>query len=103
MKVNQFLGEVVDGTKVLNGNSYNFVIFGTPLANEPWGWQLFGHHLCMNCFVVGKQIVISPVFMGAEPNIIDAGPNKGVELFIDQEQTALRLMQSLDPTIQKAV
>ncbi|WAO96078.1 Hypothetical protein NCS54_01373900 [Fusarium falciforme] len=102
MKVNQFLGEVVDGTKVLNENSYNFVIFGTPLANEPWGWQLFGHHLCMNCFVVGKQMVISPVFMGAEPNVIDAGPNKGVELFIDQEQTALHLMQSLDPAIQKA-
>ncbi|KAJ3532641.1 hypothetical protein NM208_g8348 [Fusarium decemcellulare] len=103
MKVNQFLGEVVDGKGVLNENSYNFVIFGTPSDNEPWGWQLFGHHLCMNCFVVGTQMVISPVFMGAEPNVIDAGPNKGIELFTDQEQTGLGLMQSLDPDTQKAV
>ncbi|KAM0189111.1 hypothetical protein ACHAPI_010256 [Fusarium lateritium] len=103
MKVNQFLGEVVNGTKVLNENSYNFVIFGTPSLEEPWGWQIFGHHLCMNCFMVGTQTVISPVFMGAEPNIIDAGPNEGLELFMDQEQTALDLMQSLDPMVQKDV
>lgn len=103
MKVNQFLGEVVNGTKVLNENSYNFVIFGTPSPEEPWGWQIFGHHLCMNCFMVGTQMVVSPVFMGAEPNIIDAGPHEGLELFVDQEQTALSLMQSLDPEVQKDV
>ncbi|KAF4334578.1 hypothetical protein FBEOM_11587 [Fusarium beomiforme] len=45
MRVNQFLSGVVDGTKVLNENSYNFVIFGTPSAEGPWGWQIFGHHL----------------------------------------------------------
>ncbi|WZH46690.1 uncharacterized protein QYS62_007780 [Fusarium acuminatum] len=103
MKVNQFLGEVVNGTKVLNENSYNFVIFGTPSREEPWGWQIFGHHLCINCFMVGTQMVISPVFMGAEPNIIDEGPHEGLELFIDQEQTALHLMQSLDTAVQKDV
>ncbi|XEV04695.1 hypothetical protein FSHL1_009982 [Fusarium sambucinum] len=103
MKVNQFLGEVVNGSKVLNENSFNFVIFGTPSQGEPWGWQIFGHHLCMNCFMVGTQMVISPVFMGAEPNIIDQGPHEGLELFVDQEQTALRLMQSFDASIQKDV
>lgn len=103
MKVNHFLGEVVNGKKVLNENSYNFVIFGTPSEVEPWGWQLYGHHLCMNCFVVGKQMVISPVFMGAEPNIIDEGPDKGTELFTDQEKLGLKLMQSMDPATQKGV
>ncbi|KAI8930868.1 hypothetical protein NX059_011885 [Plenodomus lindquistii] len=103
MKVNQFLGEVVDGQGVLNEKSYNFVIFGSPSEDEPWGWQIFGHHFCMNCFVVGTQMVISPVFMGAEPNVIDAGPNKGVELFTDQERTALSLIQSMDPAMLKSV
>lgn len=103
MKVNRFLGEVVNGKGVLNYDSYNFVIFGTPSETEPWGWQLFGHHLCMNCFVVGKQMVISPVFMGAEPNVIDEGPDKGTELFTDQEQTALELMQSMDEKAQEQV
>ncbi|KAF5648094.1 endo-1 3-beta-glucanase [Fusarium sp. NRRL 52700] len=85
MKVNQFLGEVVNGTKVLNENSYNFVIFGTPSPEEPRGCQIFGDHLCMNCFIVGTQMVVSPVFMGAEPNIIDKGPREGLELFVQKD------------------
>lgn len=101
MKVNRFLGEVVDGRKVLNEKSYNFSIFGQPSEVTPWGWQLFGHHFCMNVFVLRSQMVISPVFMGAEPNVIDEGPDKGMELFTDQEKLALQLMQSLDQEITK--
>ncbi|KPI34760.1 uncharacterized protein AB675_8 [Cyphellophora attinorum] len=94
MNINHFLGETVNGTGVLNVNSYNFTLFGTPSTSEPWGWQIFGHHLSMNCFVLRTQMVISPVFMGAEPNCIDRGPNAGTELFVDQEQTALKLISS---------
>lgn len=96
MKVNHFLGEVVNGRKVLNVRSYNFTVFGTPSQTAPWGWQLFGHHFDLNCFVVGTQMVVTPVFMGAEPNVIDSGPYQGTELFTDQEQTALALVRSLD-------
>lgn len=92
MKVNHFLGEVVNGRKVLNYKSYNFTIFGIPSETDPWGWQIFGHHFDMNCFILGKQMVVTPVFMGAEPNVIDEGPYKGTELFTDQEQTALKLI-----------
>ena len=28
---------------------------------EPWGWQLDGHHLNVNCFVLGDQLVLTPV------------------------------------------
>lgn len=98
MNVNQFLGEVVDGKGVLNKKSYNFAIFGTPSETEPWGWQLFGHHLDLNVFVVGTQMVISPVFMGAEPNIIDEGPHKDTELFKDQERLGIRLMLTMTET-----
>lgn len=103
MKVNGFLGEVVNGKKVLNEQSYNFSIFGTPSETEPWGWQLFGHHFDMNYFVLGTQVVVTPVFMGAEPNVIDDGPHKGTELFTDQEQTALRLINSIDPELREKV
>ena len=96
MKVNQFLGEIVNGQRVLNERSYNFCIFGKPSTTEPWGWQIFGHHLCMNFLLVGNDIVVSPIFMGAEPNIIDEGPDKGLELFTDQEQLAMQVMGSMD-------
>jgi hypothetical protein len=96
MKVNGFLGKMVNGEKVLNELSYNFAIFGTPSFKEPWGWQLFGHHLCLNCVVVGKHMVFTPIFMGAEPNIIDEGPDKGTELFVQQERAGLVLILSMD-------
>ncbi|KAF2851662.1 hypothetical protein T440DRAFT_554108 [Plenodomus tracheiphilus IPT5] len=96
MRVNQFLGEVVDGKGVLNEKSYNFTIYGTPSIDSPWGWQIYGHHFDMNCFVLGTQMVVSPIFMGAEPNIIDAGPYAGTQLFVDQERLALELMRTMD-------
>ena len=40
---------------------------GMPSATEPWGWQLDGHHLVINYFVLGDQVVMTPAFMGAEP------------------------------------
>lgn len=99
MKINHFLGEMVNGRKVLNERSYNFLLFGEPSESAPWGWQVYGHHFCMNCLVVGGQMVITPIFMGAEPNIIDEGPDKGLALFTDQEQNGMRLMSSMDASL----
>jgi hypothetical protein len=95
MLMNEFLGQLVGGPRVLNQYSYNFSLFGEPSATAPWGWQLHGHHLALNCLVIGKQIVISPTFMGAEPNIIDEGPHAGLMIFTEEELSGLKLMQSL--------
>lgn len=95
MKTNAFLGELCQLEPIMNEWSYNFLLFGDPSLDGPWGWNFYGHHLCLNFFVLGKQVVISPTFMGAEPNIIDAGPNKGVKLFDTEESVGLALMRSL--------
>lgn len=95
MRINHFLGELVNAPKVLNQYSYNFCLFGEPSLTEPWGWQFFGHHLCLSCFIVGKSMTISPSFMGAEPNEIDVGPYAGTTIFRDEEKIGLQLMQSL--------
>ncbi len=97
MLINGFLGEVVDLQSVLNEFSYNVAIYGTPDENEPWGWQLFGHHLALNCFVVGGRMVLSPMFLGAEPNEIDEGEHRGVESFVPRIDLGLRLMAALTP------
>ncbi|OGA37109.1 MAG: hypothetical protein A3G80_07790 [Betaproteobacteria bacterium RIFCSPLOWO2_12_FULL_62_13b] len=95
MRLNQFLGELVGNTRVLGEWSYNFSLFGVPSASEPWGWQLMGHHLALNCFVLGRQMVLSPTFMGAEPNYADTGPCAGTRLFQDEEHGGLALVRSL--------
>ncbi len=95
MRINHFLGELVNAPRILNEFSYNFNLFGTPSRSEPWGWNFYGHHVCLNCLMLGGQMVVTPVFMGAEPNCIDTGPHAGLTAFTDEESLGLALMQSL--------
>ncbi len=95
MRLNRFLGDLVGGPQVLGEWAYIFCLFGDPSKSEPWGWQLFGHHLCLNCFVIGRQMVLTPCFFGAEPNYADTGPFAGTRLFQDEERAGLALMRSL--------
>jgi hypothetical protein len=81
--------------------SYTFCLYGEPSTSEPWGWQLFGHHLVLNCFVLGEQMVLTPAFWGAEPNYADHGPFKGIHLFQDEERAGLTLMRSFSAEQQK--
>ena len=99
MRINHFLGELVESPGVMNQNSYNFVLFGDPSTEKPWGWSLYGHHLCLNVFLYKRQIVISPWFTGAEPNEIDAGPYAGTRILHIEESLGLKLMQSLSDTM----
>ncbi|RMD40597.1 hypothetical protein DV735_g4535, partial [Chaetothyriales sp. CBS 134920] len=101
MRINHFLGELCQLPKILNQYSYNFLIFGTPDTSSPWGWSLYGHHLCLNTFFIGSQIVVSPTFTGAEPNLIDAGPWSGSEILRLEGDLGLQLMASLPIAAQK--
>ncbi|TDT81619.1 uncharacterized protein DUF3500 [Arthrobacter sp. AG258] len=95
MRINGFLGDLVELPLLMNEFSYNFALYGGPSETEPWGWQLFGHHAALNCLVAGTQLVISPVFMGAEPDMIDAGPHRGVKVFKERIALARELMRAL--------
>lgn len=97
MRLNRFLGDLVAGPAVMNEWSYSLSLFGEPSLTEPWGWQCFGHHMCLNCFVLGDQMVLSPAFWGAEPRYAEEGPYTGVRLFEAEEQAGLHLMRTLSP------
>lgn len=95
MRVNGFLGDLVESPAVMNEFSYNFVLFGEPAADRPWGYSFYGHHLCLNIFFYKSQIIVSPWFTGAEPNLIDEGKYKGTRILETEEKLGLQLMQSL--------
>jgi len=102
MLVNSFLGDVVDLPTVLGEWSYNIALYGTPDPRAPWGWQLYGHHCAVNCLVVDGRMVVSPVFLGAEPDEIDEGPHAGTrDLFADRIDAGLAVMAAL-PEAQRA-
>jgi hypothetical protein len=74
---------------------------GTPSATEPWGWQLDGHHLIINYFVLGDQVVMTPTFMGSEPVTATEGQYAGASVMQDEEAVGLAFMRSLTPAQQQ--
>ncbi|WP_339109901.1 DUF3500 domain-containing protein [Thioclava sp. GXIMD4216] len=101
MKANLFLGELYDLTTIMNEWSYHFEIFGTPSVTEPWGWHIYGHHVGFNVFILGRQMVISPTFMGTEPNEVVLRSGETFCMFKEEEAQGLALMRSLPPPLQE--
>lgn len=95
MKINGFLGDLNGIPQVMNEFSYNFAIYGEPSLTAPWGWHWYGHHVVFNCLVVGTQMVITPVFLAAEPDTIDEGPDAGVIVFAGRIELGHKIMDEL--------
>ena len=101
MRINHFLGELVNASRVMNEYSYNLNLFGEPSATEPWGFNFYGHHVCLNVLFRAGQMVATPVFFGAEPHHIDVGPFAGVREFEAEERLALELMHGLPAPLRR--
>ncbi|QHT66224.1 DUF3500 domain-containing protein [Rhodocytophaga rosea] len=101
MKTDQTLRELNNDNPIYDEELYFFTIMGKPSMNEPWGWQVDGHHLVINYFIVGDQVVMTPVFMGGEPIITTSGKYLGNTLFQDEQNTGLKFMQSLSSEQQR--
>lgn len=97
MRLNYTLGEITSNFEELDEWFYYITVMGEPSQDAPWGWQLDGHHLIVNYFVLGDQVVMTPTFMGSEPVIAEAGKYEGVSVMQDELRMGLALAQSLTP------
>jgi hypothetical protein len=96
MRLNETLGELNGNDFVQYGEwKYWMTVMGTPSATEPWGWQLDGHHVIINYFVLGDQVVMTPTFIGSEPVTATSGKYAGTSVLQDEQNRALAWMQSL--------
>jgi hypothetical protein len=77
---------------------YWLSIMGEPSASAPWGWQWDGHHLIINYFVLGDQVVVTPSFLGAEPVHAKSGKYSGTRVFKADEDKGLALIRALSDT-----
>jgi hypothetical protein len=100
---NLHLGELYDLRNIMNEWSYHFLVYGTPSLVQPWGWSMYGHHLSVNCFILGGQIVVSPTFLGVEPNVVDRGSQETFRVFREEEAHGLSLIRSLSPSLRDRV
>ena len=96
MKLNGTLAELTRRFDEYGEWLYWITIMGEPSATKPWGWQLDGHHVVINYFVLGDQVVMSPVFMGSEPVKAEAGKFKGVEVCQAEQDKGLAFINTLD-------
>jgi hypothetical protein len=102
MRLNGHLAELVQKPGEYGEDLYFFTVMGEPSDKLPWGWQLDGHHLVVNYFVLGDQVVMTPTFMGSEPVIAESGPHKGTVVLQDEQDKGLALMTSLRPDQRQA-
>lgn len=95
MRLNHHLAELVNNFGEFGEHKYWVTMFADPSSNEPWGWQFEGHHLIINYFLLGDQLVMTPTFMGSEPVRADSGKYAGVAVMQDVQDAGLALMLSL--------
>src|SRR5439155_21284765 len=104
MSLEQVLRELEQGKgPTRDPELYFLTIFGKPNAKDTWGWRLEGHHLSLNFMLVeGKEISVTPSFLGSNPGEVREGPRKGLRVLAAEEDLARRLVSSLTDEQKKA-
>ena len=98
MHLNETLGELNGDNFVEYGEfKYWISVMGEPSAAEPWGWQLDGHHLNLNYFVMKDQVVMTPAFWGSEPTVAKSGKYAGTSILEDEQNRGLAMIRALTP------
>ena len=101
MRLNGYLAELKKNFDEYGEDLYNLTVMGTPSETEPWGWQLDGHHLIVNYFVLGDQVVMTPAFAGSEPVVATEGKYAGTKVLQDEQNAGLAFFTSLDESQRK--
>ena len=98
MRLNDLVRHITGNAEEYGEWLYWVSVMGHPSRDAPWGWQLDGHHLIVNCFVLGDQLVMTPLFMGSEPvSADDSGPYAGTRVFQQEEDEGLAMIRALTP------
>jgi hypothetical protein len=104
MRLNETLAELSEDHDFLGEWLYYVQIYGKPSATDPWGWKLEGHHAIINYFVLGDQVVMTPLFIGSEPVKATSGRYKGIEILQKEQNDGLEMLKTLpDPQRKKAI
>jgi hypothetical protein len=101
MRLNETLGELTGNMPRYGEWAYWMTIMGEPSATKPWGFQMDGHHLIINYFVLGDQVVMTPLFLGSEPVIAEGGRHKGLKILQSEQAAGLQMMLALSEAQRK--
>ncbi len=75
---------------------YFLTIFGIPAATTIWGWRFEGHHVAFHFSANKKELVAgTPSFLGSNPAIVLAGPQKNKEILKEETDRGFALLHAL--------
>lgn len=96
------LGVLTNSPDYRNPKKYYTAVFGAPSPGKRWGLRFEGHHLSVNLTFDGDKIVsASPLFVGANPETVPEGPDKGLRALGRQVDLARAAVNALAPEQRK--
>ena len=79
-----------------NPGNYYLTLFDKPSDKEIWGWRIEGHHISFTFSMKNNQLVAgTPGFLGANPAIVQDGPQKGKQILKEETDMGFALLNSL--------
>lgn len=100
-KIDQRLLKQMQDLKWAHGNYY-ISIWGKPDTKAPWGINFGGHHMALSLTSDGKNITMSPYFIGTDPSEVKFGKYSGLRVLSKEEDYGFMLINSLTES-QRAV
>ena len=78
-----------------NSGKYYITIFGTPDQKKGWGWRFEGHHISFNFSSINNKLTSgTPGFLGANPAVVQSGPQKGKQALKEETDAGFALLHS---------
>ncbi|WP_460906360.1 DUF3500 domain-containing protein [Spirosoma areae] len=80
--------------KWAHGNYY-ISVWGKPQMGEPWGLNFGGHHMALSLTSNGKDISMSPYFVGTDPSEVKSAKYAGLRVLSKEEDYGFMLINAL--------
>ena len=93
-EINQQMLTQMQNLKWAHGNYY-ISIWGNPQATEPWGLNFGGHHMALSLTSDGKNISMSPYFVGTDPSEVKSAKYAGLRVLSKEEDYGFMLINAL--------
>lgn len=81
----------------MGAGNFWLALFGNPGADDNWGWLLTGHHLGATFTVAGSRVTFMPLFLGAQPALVETGLYAGAKALGHEANRGTELLLSLSP------
>lgn len=100
-KIDQKTLTMMQGLKWAHGNYY-ISVWGKPQPDQPWGLNFGGHHMALSLTTDGRNVSMSPYFVGTDPAEVKSAKYAGLRVLSKEEDYGFMLINALTDK-QKAV